>query len=590
MQSHTLFSSVCKLDPTDAEAWTKLSLVEKRLGKYQKAEYSARRALLVNPKLGYAHFALGQALHSLAQRHAAIDCYRSAIHYLPSFPDSYFLLGLALREQGEMSGALASLEQALRIRPSFAQALAEVRATHIDLGSLETGLHYLRRAATLNPLDAVALGNIAHALRLQGESLKAVEEFRSALGLDPENVDLIAGLATTLEFLGRAEEAATLVAQGIQIEPDHAVCHLVFARLDRREKRLQQAVDRLQSLLTPHMPTSLRADVLLEIGQMYDQMGDAERAYPMIVEGKRQKSLATRTSESDKETLAYIARLRQVRQFATPALAKVLHARKNVKAMAPVGALPPVFLIGFPRSGTTLMEQVLDSHPQIQAMEEKPTVSLVANHALALLEKHQCALSDLNDAQLAELRQMYFAEVSKYIHLQPGNQLIDKMPLNTILLPIIATVFPDAKFISAVRHPCDVSLSCLMQNFASNAGMSNFFTLNDTVQFYAEVMNTWSHCESTLPLDFHVVRYEDLISDLPAVSMKLLDFLGQPWDAAVLMHTEHAQQRGAINTPSYHQVIQPVYLKSRYRWKRYERDLIEVLPVLQPFIDKFGYA
>ncbi|MBT9505961.1 tetratricopeptide repeat-containing sulfotransferase family protein [Rhodoferax sp.] len=586
VQAQALFSSVCKLDPMDAEAWTKLSLIEKRLGNFIHAERSARRSLLLAPKLGYAHFALGQALHSQEKRLDAIESYRAAIRLLPDFADAHYLLGLALHEQGAVSESIISLEQALRSRPSFPEALAELGAIYINLGRIEVGLDHLQHAAALRPLDTVVLGNIGHALHLKGENPAALKNFRHALSLAPEDVDLIASLAGILEKMGETVEAKRLATQGLHLAPAHVVGNLVMAQLERREQRLQQAADRLQRLLTPTLSINLSADITLELGQIYDQMGDAMSAYPMIVEGKRKKAMAALGPNSDSTGQAYTDRHTRVRQLVTAEL----RSQIEVERVADVDRIDPVFLIGFPRSGTTLMEQILDSHPNIQAMEEKPAVSLMAERALEMMDWQPGFLTDLHESQLNELRQIYFMAVAKYINLRPDNRLIDKMPLNTVLVPIIARVFPNAKFIVAIRHPCDVCLSCLMQNFAVNAGMANFFNIENTVNFYSQVMDSWLHYSEQLPLNFYQLRYEDLIENIPQKSRELLDFLGLPWDDAVLRHTDHARQRGAINTPSYHQVVQPIYLRSKFRWRRYEQQLSHVLPILQPFIEKFGYA
>ena len=129
-----------------------------------------------------------------------------------------------------------------------------------------------------------------------------------------------------------------------------------------------------------------------------------------------------------------------------------------------------------------------------------------------------------------------------------------------------------------------------MQNFAVNDGMASFFSLEDTVHTYAAVMGAWRKYADLLPLAYHRIRYEDLVANVEGESRSLLTFLGVGWDDAVLKHTEHARKRGAINTPSYHQVVQPIYQHARYRWKRYENQFVSVMPILQPFISYFGYA
>ena len=155
------------------------------------------------------------------------------------------------------------------------------------------------------------------------------------------------------------------------------------------------------------------------------------------------------------------------------------------------------------------------------------------------------------------------------------------MPLNTVEVPLIWRLFPNAKCILAIRHPCDATFSCFMQNFVINNAMSTFFTLEKTAAAYAGVMSLWQEYIAVLPVDYHRIRYEDLVADQDGESRRLLDFLGLEWDEKVMHHDEHARTRH-ISTPSYHQVTQPIYKHAKYRWKRYEQYLKPVLPVLHP--------
>ena len=247
-------------------------------------------------------------------------------------------------------------------------------------------------------------------------------------------------------------------------------------------------------------------------------------------------------------------------------------------------------MIGFPRSGTTLLEQILNSHPDVQTLEEKDTVATLLKSFLAMGGDAEQTLVELDAAQIEQLRRDYFNRVALYINLRPDARLVDKMPLNTAYVPLLKRVFPNAKFILSIRHPCDVCLSCFMQNFAVNEGMAGFFTLEDTARVYDLVMGAWLKYVQTLSLDYWQLRYEDLIEDVEGRTRQLLAFIGVPWNDVVLRHTEHAQQRGNIRTPSYHQVTQPIYQRAKYRWRRYEKDFEPVMAVLRPYIEYFGYT
>jgi Sulfotransferase family len=170
-----------------------------------------------------------------------------------------------------------------------------------------------------------------------------------------------------------------------------------------------------------------------------------------------------------------------------------------------------------------------------------------------------------------------------------GRTPVDKMPLNTIDVGLIHRLFPRARILLALRHPCDVVLSGFMQAMKPNAAMVLFDSLASTARFYAQVMGLWLQYREVLPLSVLTVRYEDLVADLPGETRRILEFLDLPWDDAVLGYAEHARTR-AIATPSYHQVVQPIYWRSVGRWRNYADAFENVLPVLQPFVDAFGYT
>ena len=249
----------------------------------------------------------------------------------------------------------------------------------------------------------------------------------------------------------------------------------------------------------------------------------------------------------------------------------------------------PVFFIGFPRSGTTLLEQVLSSHPRVQTLEEKRTVSELVNLIAAWAGGYPSALATLSAADIAQLRAAYFQVVDQALRRQPGRILIDKLPLNILKIPVIQRVFPHAKFIVSVRHPCDVCLSCFMQSFELNSAMANFLTLEDTTAFYVKVMALWQKCLRVLPLDYHLVRYEDLVERFEHETRRVLEFIGVGWDDAVLGYAEHARRRETIATPSYHEVTEPIFQRAKYRWHHYAKELEPYMRRLAPYIEYFGY-
>ena len=266
----------------------------------------------------------------------------------------------------------------------------------------------------------------------------------------------------------------------------------------------------------------------------------------------------------------------------------VARFRRGV-ASAPACEHTPVFQVGFPRSGTTLLDQILDSHPAIQTLEERPAVWALFSRLNELPGGFPDALPELTAGDLDELRALYFKTRNTYQQTRPDALFIDKYPLNLIQVPLIQRVFPDARFLLCLRHPYDVCLSCFTNSFELNPGTVNFLSLEQTAHYYSQVMGLWLETRDQLVPDHHVVHYEQLVADLRGEVGGVLDYLGVDWDEAVTRFDAHARQRAGIATPSYSQVVRPIYSSSVGRWRRYARHLEPVSEILQPFLEAFGY-
>lgn len=577
-----LYESVCRTDRLDAEAWVKSSVTQRRLGRHAEAEASARQALAVQPNLSFAVYALAAALHSQGRLDEALTAYRRAIELNPAFPDAHYLFACALHDNGQMQEAVAAYRQAIALRPDYFEALSDLGVALMALGETGEAALHLNRALALRPHSVDARCNLGSLLHVGGQVEQARGMFEHALRIDPGSVKAMASLAALLERLGETDEAQTLVTRGLAAEPDEALLNLVAARLERREKRLQEAAVRLEKLRARALSPDLAGEIHLLLGQLRDELGDADGAYASLVEGNRLLARISLRGVAEKDRY-----LQFVEAFGRKMVEELA---RGVPTPTESGGGEPAFLIGFPRSGTTLLEQILDSHPRIQTLEEKPAVAAMLDAYQAWSNERRQGLAELGPADIVCLRDVYFSEVAKHLDRDPDALLVDKLPLNTVLVPLIWRVFPRANFILALRHPCDVCLSCFMQSFAANAGMASFYTLEDAARTYTKVMGLWRTYEQLLPLRSHRVRYEDVVADVARAAHDVLDFLGVEWNDAVLAHTEHARRRGAIRTPSYHQVTQPIYRHAQYRWERYAKAFEPLLSELRPFIEHFGYG
>jgi len=257
---------------------------------------------------------------------------------------------------------------------------------------------------------------------------------------------------------------------------------------------------------------------------------------------------------------------------------------------APDARNSPIFIVGFPRSGTTLLEQMLDAHPGLQSMDENPFFNRLAD----TLKRHDSrilgSLDVLRQFDVDELRKQYLLMVSEKIERRWDAQLVDKNPLNMLWLPFIHRLYPNAKYILAIRHPCDVLLSCYMQNFRASILLTASATLERLAHAYVGVMQVWlKHVDVFQPRVF-VSRYEDVVADTAAQTKRLAEFLELDDPSPMLQFDRHARDKGFIGTPSYSQVIEPVNTKGLNRWVKYRPYFEKALPILDPMLKHWGYS
>jgi hypothetical protein len=250
----------------------------------------------------------------------------------------------------------------------------------------------------------------------------------------------------------------------------------------------------------------------------------------------------------------------------------------------PTDEREPVFLVGFPRSGTTLLDTMLMGHAGVTVLEEAPVLQQVEREFGGFE-----AVPEMDEGQVLAARASYFRVAANYGYVSKSSLLVDKSPLQLTQVPLIHRLFPEANFILALRHPADAVLSCFFSNFRLNAAMANFLRLDTAAEYYDLVFQMWSRATDLLPVRVHPIRYEDLIRDPEGEMRSVVAALEIEWRSELTDHLSTAAARGLVRTASYAQITEPLYQRSVNRWHRYRTHLEPVMPTLQPWIDKFGY-
>jgi len=490
--------------------------------------------------------------------------------------------GSELSRQGRYEQSEAVCRRACILQPNSADVHAHLGLALQGQGRFQEAERAYNKSLELNPQQPMVCLNLGVVLQEQKRFDEALLQFQWTLALKPDSVDAIAHLAYLNERAYRLEEARTLVERGLALSPQNSSLWLIKAKLLQRDNRIEEAATALETALEHNSEPSLLSEIHSRLGYLYDRLGNTEGAYRNFCSGNRltAQQLAQRQIDKNeyRRRIAYLAGL----------------TAQGVPAALPESPEPdatesPVFLVGFPRSGTTLLNQVLDSHPKILALEEKPAAHNTVQQFMEVTRGRPDPLAQLSIEEIKSLRQTYFSTVSKYVRRDPHTIFVDKFPLNIAYAPVLWRIFPNSRYVLALRHPCDACLSCFMHSFGANSAMANFLTLEDTVTLYAQLMSDWQSFAAKFGIMFQDVKYENLVANLKEEATRIFDFLGVGWDDAVLKHTENARRRGVIDTPSYDQITEPLYRRAVYRWVRYAEQFEPHLNTLKPYIDSFDY-
>ena len=575
-----LYEKVLRLDPQQPDALHLLGLVLHGRGDGEAAALIRQAIARAGRNAAYRN-SLGVVLLERGDAAEAADAFAAALARDPLYAEAANNLGNARQRLGDFVAAIEAYDQALAIRPDYPEAHCNrARALHRH-GDAAGAIEGFREAIRLKPSYGRAHAYMADVLGESGDRNGAEGHYREAIRLGDADGDAAAGLAGLMERANRLEDALAVAEQALARAPTALRAGIVAARCLRRLGRTEEALRRLDGLGMARAVSELQAARAFEVGAACDRLGDFARAYAAFAEGNARMLMTPAAARANAGFFpGLIARLKA--RFTAEWLAAW------TPAPAPEDEPSPIFLIGFPRSGTTLLDQILDAHPGLTSLEERDAIDVVRRTVDRLPGGYPDALATLSGEQVQGLRRLYRDEVARHLGGAPAGRIVDKMPLNTIDAGLIHRLFPDSPLILALRHPCDVILSGFIQAFQPNDAMIHFASLDSTARFYAAVMDLWRHYRAVLPLTVVTVRYEDLTADLEGEARRVLAGLQVPWDDRVLAYAEHAKSR-AIATPSYHQVVQPIYRRSVGRWHNYAGPMAEVLPVLQPYIEAFGY-
>ncbi len=564
-------------------------------------------------------------LHALAQHQQgkladALEGYARLTELCPDEALHWGNYATALRDAGELDASARACEVSLRLNPDNPEQLINRGLLLLQQRDFSAARDSLIKAVALNPESRAARIHAARACAICHDyrTDDLVRDWRAWLPLDD---GLQLELTDVKLLIGDVNSALLLLEDlAARVSAPSVALRLLLATV---YERINRAVD-AQRVLDTLQPLSdalgsgdtceiahLQAALALRRGALEQGREQLEAAGPRsehdfahyfaLAEACDKLGDSAATSVAlDTAHAVQVAELKTVVPFrfepGVPVLPNAV-ARVSAEdyrrwpAVAAPGAIhSPVFIIGFPRSGTTLLEQMLDAHPQLQSMDEQPFFNTLSDQ-LADYGLHMPQdIPKLDQYACDELRKGYLSLVCGKISRRWSAQLVDKNPLNMLWLPLIHRLYPQAKFILALRHPCDVLISNYMQNFRTAVLASACATPKRLAQAYVAAMQSWLYHVDVFHPEVFVSRYEDLVADPAGQARRIGDFLGLADASPLLQFDRHARDKGYIATPSYTQVIEPVNRKGLNRWHRYRDALEPALPILRPMLEHWGYS
>ncbi|HSM68656.1 MAG TPA: sulfotransferase [Xanthomonadales bacterium] len=525
---------------------------------------------------------LEHAFQLLNQGHrdqAESICRRVLAQY-PKQSDALNLMGQIEMSRRQFEKARQLFKAGLKIAPANLQMLNNAGWVEKELKNYDQSEAFFVKALKLDPGYYYARQNLAVLYQDQRKFSAAKRLYREVIRQQPNLADALANLSSILEKEHELDAAGSLARQALNIDPGHYVARLALANIAAQERAFDQVIGLLGPLLkSRRLPPMDWAVAGAKCAHAYDRQGHYKPAFALFEAANevlfRQYEQAMGMADLIYSPAAFDCIQKTLPEFS--------FRRESRDAAA------PVFLIGFPRSGTTLLDQVLSSHSQITVLEEKPTLE-GAFRQFPATGQGLGALQRAGEGELEKLRRSYWARVKQEM---ASNRLppvvVDKLPLNAFALLHINRMFPNARIIVSLRDPRDCVFSSFQHTFRINSATFQLLKLETAVSFYDQVMSVIAGVHDAQALAMHFVRYENVVDDFETEVRALIEFLGLDWEHALFDYQLTAKSRD-IRTPSSSQVIQPLYTSSIGKWRHYQEWIGTRFEPLDKWVEKWGYS
>ena len=606
-EAKLLYSQLYSKNKTMFSLGLELAVLHRKLGEFKETETICKNILKVAPKNVLAHHILGSALQCQGQMDTAIGEYTHAIQLDNKLIEAHYFLGNIYKLTGQLELAAESLDKAVKLKPDFFEALNNLAAVLIELHRPLEAKKVLDKALKINSDSNQLLCNLANFYMLENNNEKAMEAAQKVHNVDPDFVDalkilgklyykkpdydnalkfyrkaydlshddeLIGSIAEILERRGEFEEANNLISPLIKAGRTDYTILLTYSALSRKFKNQREAITAIETKInSSHFDKPSLINLHSELGKQYDSLGEYENAFKNyqqanLIERELNKEIEELNENRDLDNTNKEDIDRWFKDYPADFWNNLPSSNNNSQR--------PIFVIGMFRSGTTLCEQILASHPDVVGAGELFDIGRLSYQLgnSTLHDKSPLSLIDVTQEKLITAADSYLKTLDS--RSTDAKRIVDKMPANFFHVGLISRLFPNAHIVHMIRDPRDVCLSMYFQRFGAQMTFStDLVELANYHLAYQRIMQYW---QEVLDIKIHNVVYEDLMDNQETMTREMLAFCELEWsDNCMNFH----QSKRDINTPSYDQVRKPLYKKSVARWKSYE-------PQIRPLIDSLG--
>jgi tetratricopeptide (TPR) repeat protein len=582
-----LAEQALQLNAELATAHNHLGRALQNSGQSGKAIKAFKAAVRLDPEYAQAWHNLGHTRRALGVMDEAIEHYQKAIGAQPQYQSAWFNLAITLSVLEQHSQAVEAFDQLLSINDQHVLAwVNKGLACHV-LGDLEQAISCYDRAMDLDPKLAMTYSYKGILLNEMQQSEQAIRCLQHAISLDANEIDAWCELCDVYEKTNDLEQAEQANSKALALDPNHPTALIDAARIHKRNKDFEAALGFLQRVNVAALPTRKATEYWFERAELLDKAGQYEAAYQAYVQANELARQSPRFTAVDQQ--AFKQRLVEIdaaTEHFKPLKKASFWQRLSGKGQAaddPELGSRLCFLVGFPRSGTTLLDTILSVHQDIHSIEEMPTIERVIQGVKAAGQNHL----DPDFSAVADwpaLREQYWAQVAQHASPESGQWILDKLPLRFLEAEFIRQLFPQARFIFMHRHPADVILSNFMQNFVPNEAFVNFTSLADAVSTYEQCMHLWLKLRPRLGQSLLEISYEDLVQQPRPTVNQVCRLLSIDFTEQMLETDRRLASRDRVSTNSYAQVAEDINTRSVSRWQNYAGPFEPHMERLEPLI------